>query len=235
MEANKLIEKLMCFGLTRQEATIYLCLAQKGKLTGYEAAKQTGISRSNAYNALSGLADKGAAYTEEGTAVRYQAVEIGEFCANKIHALEEMKEQLKASMPQQNVQPEGYLTITQDAHIKDKIRNMIENAKQRVYISMEKRFVRMFEQEIHAAAAAGKKVVVLTDGAFECEGIIFYQTEEKKQQIGVISDSAYVLAGEFGKGEESVCLYCGQPNFVQVFKDSMRNEIKLIQLTKGES
>ena len=59
MDANYLIESLMCFGLTRQEATVYLCLSQNGGMTGYEAAKQTGISRSNAYGALAGLVEKG--------------------------------------------------------------------------------------------------------------------------------------------------------------------------------
>ena len=28
--------------------------------------------------------------------------------------------------------------------------------------------------------------------------------------------------------------YCGQKNFVNVFKESLRNEIKLIELSKGE-
>ena len=28
------------------------------------------------------------------------------------------------------------------------------------------------------------------------------------------------------------CLYCGQKNFVNVFKESLKNEIKLIELQK---
>ena len=60
MDEMSFIEKLMVFGLTRQEASIYLCLYRNGILTGYEAAKLTGISRSNVYNALAGLAEKGA-------------------------------------------------------------------------------------------------------------------------------------------------------------------------------
>lgn len=233
MDAGRLIEKLMCFGMTRQEATIYLCLAQNEDLTGYEAAKQTGISRSNAYNALAGLADKGAAYTTEGAAIRYHAVSVEEFCTNKIHALEELKLQLKAAMPEPKAEQEGYLTIAGDKHIRDKVRNMIESAKQRIYLSMTEPFVWLFEKEIEIAVKQEKKVVVLTDGPLELEGVIFYRTEDKKQQIGVIADSKSVLTGEFGKEEESTCLYSGQPNFVQVFKDSMRNEIKLIQLLKN--
>lgn len=53
-----LTEYLMEFGLTRQEATIYLNLMERGMQTGYEVSKQTGISRSNVYRALAGLVEK---------------------------------------------------------------------------------------------------------------------------------------------------------------------------------
>ena len=52
-----IIEKLTYFNLTRQEATLYLTLLAEGRLTGYEATKLTGISRSNTYTALAGLVE----------------------------------------------------------------------------------------------------------------------------------------------------------------------------------
>ena len=55
MRGMEIVERLMHFNLTRQEATLYLLLIKAGRLTGYEAAKQTGISRSNTYTALAGL------------------------------------------------------------------------------------------------------------------------------------------------------------------------------------
>ena len=55
MEQTSFTERLMEFGLTRQEASIYQCLLTEGKVTGYEVAKQTGISRSNAYNSLASM------------------------------------------------------------------------------------------------------------------------------------------------------------------------------------
>ena len=63
-----LIEGLTNFNLTKQEATLYVLLLKSGQMTGYEAAKQTGISRSNTYTALAGLVDKGAAYVHEQVA-----------------------------------------------------------------------------------------------------------------------------------------------------------------------
>ena len=53
------VERLMEFGLTRHEASLYVLLVLEGSLNGYEAAKQSGISRSNAYSALAGLVEKG--------------------------------------------------------------------------------------------------------------------------------------------------------------------------------
>ena len=75
MEDKSYIERLMEFGLTRQEAGIYGCLISEGKTTGYEVAKQLGISRSNAYNSLASMTEKGAAYlVEEGTTKKYVSV-----------------------------------------------------------------------------------------------------------------------------------------------------------------
>ncbi len=73
------VELLMSFGLTRQEARVYVLLLGEGALSGYEAAKRLGISRSNAYAALAGLVDKGAAYMAEEQAVQYHAVSIKRF------------------------------------------------------------------------------------------------------------------------------------------------------------
>ena len=52
MDEHQFIECLIHYGLTRQEAIVYHRLLTDGKQTGYEIAKATGISRSNAYSAL---------------------------------------------------------------------------------------------------------------------------------------------------------------------------------------
>lgn len=67
------VERLMEFGLTRHEASLYILLTLEGSLNGYEAAKQSGISRSNAYNALAGLVDKAQLYTRG----RYSSLHTG--------------------------------------------------------------------------------------------------------------------------------------------------------------
>ena len=83
MEEAAIIEQLTLFGLSRQEAAIYLCLLKNEELTGYEVAKLTGISRSNVYNGLASLVEHGAAYVIEGTSSKYLAVALSGICGKQ--------------------------------------------------------------------------------------------------------------------------------------------------------
>ena len=142
------VERLTAFGLTRQEASIYLCLYKNGTLTGYEAAKLTGISRSNVYNALAGLAEKGAAYLLEGSSSRYMAVPIGELCDNKLRALAEAGRWLEQNMPTAVQPAEGYITIVGEQQILDKMHHMLEEAGKRIYLAASSEWVARFAPEL---------------------------------------------------------------------------------------
>ena len=148
MEEAAIIEQLILFGLSRQEAAIYLCLLQNEELTGYEVAKLTGISRSNVYNGLASLVEHGAAYVIEGTSSKYLAVALSEFCDNRIRYLRKAKERLVADGPRKNLPREGYITIEGYDHICDKIRHMLLGAEKRIYFSATGEFLEQWSEEI---------------------------------------------------------------------------------------
>lgn len=235
MEESKVIEYLSEFGLTRQEAVIYQNLLKNGMQTGYEVAKQTGISRSNAYNALAGLVEKGAAYSCEGSATKYEAVEIEEFCTNKLRSLTKKKDYLATHLPKERQTDEGYLTIRGDEQILHKIKNMLLAAQKRVYLSMSDSQLEQFLPELTELSKNKIKIVLLTNNTRNIDWATVYQCEIAEHQIGVITDSGYVLTGELGNGADSTCLYSGQKNLVRIFKDYLKNEIQLIALTGGKS
>lgn len=234
MEDGILLEKLIGFGLTRQEAVLYLCLYQNGEMTGYEASKLTGISRSNVYNSLTGLVEKGAAYKREEAAAKYVAVDVDDFCKNRIRRMEEDREYLTSHVLRPETESEGYLTIAGARHIRDKAVNMLAQAQSRIYLLAPASFIKGLQQELEALAGQGKKVVVLSDGVPKLDGIIFYRKDNIENQLRLIVDSSYVLTGEAGGAPMDTCLYTGQKNFVSVFKDALRNEIKLIELTRSQ-
>lgn len=239
MEEAEVLNKLGLFGLTRQEAVLYLCIYRYGGLTGYEAAKYTGISRSNVYSGLSGLADKGAAYLEQGNVNRYIAVPVDKFCDNKIRDLMREKEHLIENIPAMKEQETGYLTIAGSVNIQDKIVEMILEADKRIYLSASGFMIRKLEQELLTALKKEIKLVLITDAMPENptlkEKSICYFTNARGNSIRLIIDSAYALTGELTGKRDDTCLYTGQENFIKVFKDALRNEIKLIELQGGEN
>ena len=158
MEEAAIIEQLILFGLSRQEAAIYLCLLQKEELTGYEVAKLTGISRSNVYNGLASLVEHGAAYVIEGSASKYLAVSLEEFCDNRLRYLTSVKDALIASGPKKSLPREGYITIEGYDHICDKIRHMLLGAEKRIYFSATGEFLEQWSEEIRELVRAQKNV-----------------------------------------------------------------------------
>ena len=215
-------EHLMKFDLTRQEAAVYESLLENGKLTGYEAAKLTGISRSNVYVALASLCEKGAAYLEASeNGKRYLSVPVQEFCEDKIDQLKE--------------EEEGYITISGQETIEAKARALLKRAKERVYLSSGQAFLEAVLPELTEFAGDGKKVVIITDWeAYVGPGKVYY-TADRKGQMGMIVDSSFILSGEYRNQDRNTCLYTSQRNFVEIFKEAMANEIKVIELTKGET
>lgn len=238
MEENVVLDKLGLFGLTRQEATIYLCLYRNGELTGYEVAKYTGISRSNVYSGLSGLADKGAAYLVEGNASKYVAVPIERFCENKIRSLNDEKKYLIKNVPAMKEKEVGYITITGSRNIRDKMIEMLNEAEKRVYFSASLAIIEELKEEFLKVLNKKIKLVFITDGRPEDEVIyrdaVFYIGVDRGNNIRMIIDSEYALTGEITGKRDDTCLYTGQENFIRVFKEALRNEMKLIELTEGE-
>ena len=229
------VDLLTQFNLTRQEASIYLALLEGGGMNGYETAKRTGISRSNAYTSLAALVDKGAAFVIEGAAVRYVPVPVKEFCENKIRKLQDTKVDLYKVIPQKQEEAEGYITVKGHGHIVDKMRNMISDAKERVYISASKQIIGTILPEIKNGISRGLKVVLITDEQLELEGAIIHVAEKSSRQIRLIVDSANVLTGDVEEGNNATCLYSKKKNLIDLLKDSLKNEIKLIEITKGNS
>lgn len=231
METNSFIERLMEFDLTRQEAAIYQCLLSEGKISGYEVAKILGISRSNAYNSLASMTEKGAAYlVEEGTTKKYVPVPLGEFCKNHIRKLEESKKWLLTHMPTEKQQVEGFITIEGASNVLNKMKNLLAKVEERAYISCTRNYLLLMVEELEKLKAEKKKLVIITDQPVTFGNAKVYVGEPRGMQIGLITDSKYVLTGEYGEGSMNTCLYSGQKYLVELYKRALSNEIQLLSI-----
>lgn len=228
-------DDLVQFGLTHQEAVVYVTLLLKGCLTGYEVAKSTGISRSNTYTALAGLSDKGAAsYFTEGNVTKYVPVELEEFTGNILYKLQKTQKRILDNKPEPIENCEGYITISGYDNSIDKIRNMILSASKRIYFVANNDMIEIFKKELELKISKGIKVVILSNKSenkknVEVEGSTTYIMDDMKSQVRLIIDSTDVFTGNVEEKHECSCLYSKNSNFVDVFKEMLRSEIVLLE------
>ena len=228
MQNLQFTDDLTFFGLTRQESVIYTTLLSHGEMTGYEVSKETGISRSNVYAALSNLADKGAAYLIQGDSTKYLPVDVKTFTNNVIKDLEQKAEYIKEHAPQKQIVTDGYITIVGAKNIQNKLLDMIKETRLRLYISASARIIDAYEEELKELINQGKKVVIMTDSNYDLDGAIVYHTDPEPGQLRVIIDSTYVMTGELTGSDDDSCLYSGQKNLVTVMKEALKNKIVLL-------
>lgn len=230
-----LVECLMKAGFTRHEAMLYLTLCREGELTGYEAAKISNIPRSNAYLGLAGLVEKGAALRIEGDSSKYAAVPAGELVFNLRNGLEEVYKLIEENSPVREAAREPYYTISGRQNVINKMNHMISHASERIYISTSEAELSHVARELANARDRGLKVVVISAPGFSMDGVVIYRNEKQPGQIRLIVDSAHALTGEINGTGESNCLYSKSRNLIQLIKDSLKNEIRLIQIKNGQA
>lgn len=222
---------LTAFGLTQQEAKLYISLHGHGSATGYEIARLTGISRSNAYAGLASLVDKGAANVIDGKPQLFRAVPVAEFCANRIRNLSEFGQALERELVLVDEEDCPYLTIRGSRNIADKVKTIIAATKTRIYLAMPGHLLRGFIPMLEELAGRGVKVVAVSNGRVRIPGGVVHQSLHLPDSIRVIGDSAMTLTGELDGSDECTCLYSVKKNLVNLIRDSIKNEIRVIEMT----
>lgn len=226
---------LVAFGLTHQEAKLYIALHGRGSATGYEAARLTGISRSNAYAGLASLVDKGAAAAIDGKPQLYRATPVPEFAANHIRTLSEYRQALEQELVLVDEEECPYLTLRGSRNIGDKIKTVIETTTTRIYVAMPGHILRGFSRPLAALAARGVKVVVVTDGPADIPGAVLHIAARPTSGIRVIGDSTMTLTGELDGSNDCTCLYSMKKTLVNLIRDSIRNEIRVIEMSRPDA
>lgn len=238
MTISNPLDLLTEFGLSRQEAAAYLSLLTDGDMNGYEAAKVLGISRSNAYTALAGLVNKGAAWVIEGGATRYTAVPGAEFCDNRLRALTQSRDRLLTALPERKPETGSYITIKGAVHILDRLHHLLMSVRERVYLALHGQVLARFLDDLSGMLKRSCKVVIITDEATSRSDAVRKQLGEARIHVGVVTvdqirvivDSHHVMTGELTGGAHASCLYSDQQHLVDLFKTAMRNELRLIAL-----
>lgn len=217
-----LISALKKIGFTQQEAVIYIELCRHSEITGYEAAKLSGISRSNAYAALSSLVDKGYAYMIEGTSVKYTPVPKEELVANARRSFDKQIAVIEEQLDFNQLKQEPYMTISGQENVVNKLRNIINQAELRIYMSCDDSVLEALRDELASSVDRGLKVVILSPN--DLEGVKHkHYFNAPSPSIKIIADTKEVLAGTMKQS-----LYSKNITLVQLIREAFINEIAII-------
>ncbi|MGE0439562.1 MAG: TrmB family transcriptional regulator [Gemmatimonadales bacterium] len=93
------------FGFTPTESLAYEVLVRGGPGTGYAIARAAGLARANAYSALEGLVQKGAARVEPGRPKRYRPEPPATLIARIVDTQAQALDTLSAVLDQISVPP----------------------------------------------------------------------------------------------------------------------------------
>lgn len=227
-----LIECLMKTGLTRHESELYVALCREGELTGYEAAKITGIARANTYQALAAMVDKGAVYVIEGAVPHYTAVPVDEYCRNIINNMQEIVNIIKRECPRTKSIRTVYNNNGIQAHNRQNKKHYHKYKGTGICFDIGERTPFM-KKELEEAIRRGLKVVAIISGEAELKGAVIHRIEKPSGQIRLIADSSYVLTGSITGSDSDTCLYSRNRPLVELIKDSLKNEIRLAELSQN--
>lgn len=219
-----LLSALKKIGLTQQEAIIYIYLCKYGDVTGYEVAKHTGISRSNAYAALSSLLEKGYAHLIEGATTKYVAVSKTDLIKNAEREFNSNIQVIEKELEFNISNQEPYINITGELHVLDKMKNIIDASEKRIYLSCGSLILNHLAQDLNIAIERNLKVVILSPLRLSDNDTYTHYFTKETEGLKLIADTQEVIAGNLNQ-----CLYSKNKTLLSLIRESFINEISVIE------
>ncbi len=167
---DAVIEQLARLGLSQPEARAYLVVLRKSPITGYEVAKQSGISRGQIYETLGRLEALGAVQTTLDR--KYIAVPFRDFSKNKLASMRAAIDTVEELLPQL-ASNRG-----EAAHIVYGYSNLVTRSLEIVRGAVGNIFLACFPEELEQLATElveadqrGVDITILCYGEFEHPGL----------------------------------------------------------------
>ena len=197
------------FGFTPTESVVYSALLRLGPATGYGVSRATRLARANAYAALAGLVDRGAAYRTAGRPVQYRPTE-GEALDRLSRALE------NASQP---AEPETRVVAGARA-VANLIQQLVARADQAVQGILAAELWRPTLPAWRRAATRAVLDVRLAGESSDTEGITKSAVPAGTPTLLLIDDSRVLTVA--GTGEQITALWSTHPLIATLARAALR-------------
>ncbi len=158
------------FRFSKTEALVYVNLLQNGHLTGYQIAKNIGLSRSSVYNALNVLYRKGVVFMLPGESNQFRALESDILIPRLRKEYEEATTALEQALAHIEVPDIGgrFLNIEGFDNLMVKAKELLKTAEREVLINTDFDPY-LFQSELEYLKAKGVRCILFSFNEMDCD------------------------------------------------------------------
>lgn len=193
-------------GFTVYEAKAYVSLLQNSPVTRYELSKNSGVPRSAIYAVIKQLENMGAVnalYSAPEKYVPLPPEQLFKLLQDRLNSkIANARESLKGI--ESNLMADHLWNIVGYESMIQKAGEIIDNAKQEIYLSIWKREFKLLKTHLHRAQKRGVKITIFsfTDIDFLTDYLYSYRVNEKElnkiwdHKIILVADRQELLMGD---------------------------------------
>ncbi|HLY67333.1 MAG TPA: helix-turn-helix domain-containing protein, partial [Chloroflexota bacterium] len=170
MNLDGVLEQLNRLGFSPPEGRAYLALLGKSPATGYEVAKNSGLSRGQVYETLGRL--EGAGAVQRSLDGKYVAVPFREFAHDKLATVREAIKEVEQALPRlSETRGEAALIVYGYSNLVLRALEIVHGAARNVFLACFPPELEKLADELTAAKARGVDINVLSYGDCDIEGL----------------------------------------------------------------
>ncbi|MBT3607815.1 MAG: TrmB family transcriptional regulator [Candidatus Marinimicrobia bacterium] len=234
---SKLIELLQHFGLSANAAKAYLALLKYSPATGYEISSQSGIPRSAIYSILNRLETIGIVNSVGESPKKFIPLAPSSLLEHFDHSHQDRLDDLKETI--------GKIDIDDDAfdfwHLHGyrnlilKMRENINNAKDKIFLSGWPREIKAIEKDLNAAKKRGIDITLFSFCSLHKQigKTISYELDEEKlrkiwtPKIILVVDHSSTIMGSARETDESRSIYTKNEAIIEIAANHIILDITL--------
>lgn len=161
---EQLLLHLRNLGFTEMESKIMVELATKGEASGYEVAKQLGVSRSNVYAALQRLTQQGYVRCGEGEPARYSVLDPEELATMISGRVQASLAYMESEMPRGGPVSPSFYNIEGDRNMLGALIRQLNLAEKEIVVDVWREEASLLRSELEQAELRGVKLLWAFDG-----------------------------------------------------------------------
>ena len=241
---KKIIQQLQNLDFTQYEAKAYLSLLRRGKISGYEIAKNSGVPASKIYQVLNRLLEKEIIVALDSEPIKYAPIPPNEvlsrYMGNYLKVFNDLDKGLNSMYTRQQSANNYIWNISGRAAIMRRVNEFIDQANSQVHLSVWDEEIADIEESIYRANKRRVEFSIVHYGKKNLKIGNEYRhgrehqirQERGARRIAFEVDEKKVLLGHFLEDGSSNAVWTSNKGLVLLAKDYIIHDIYTIRMAE---